>query len=126
MLFFMLPRSWRSCKLPTLIRKSVFRLSRMLSRSQLIFCLFTHLISRSRSCKCYLTNIWFFSHSSNLTRQFHILLSQAPVYTIASNAGVEGSVVVGKLLEQDNLELGYDAAKGIISLFGVLYWPRMI
>ncbi|KAH6823828.1 heat shock protein 60 [Perilla frutescens var. hirtella] len=37
---------------------------------------------------------------------------KAPVYTIASNAGVEGSVVVGKLLEQDNLELGYDAAKG--------------
>lgn len=35
-----------------------------------------------------------------------------PVYTIASNAGVEGSVVVGKLLEQDNLDFGYDAAKG--------------
>ncbi|KAG9160545.1 hypothetical protein Leryth_025307 [Lithospermum erythrorhizon] len=35
-----------------------------------------------------------------------------PVYTIASNAGVEGSVVVGKLLEQDNPDLGYDAAKG--------------
>ncbi|KAJ0053874.1 hypothetical protein Pint_01613 [Pistacia integerrima] len=35
-----------------------------------------------------------------------------PVYTIASNAGVEGSVVVGKLLEQENPDLGYDAAKG--------------
>lgn len=35
-----------------------------------------------------------------------------PVYTIASNAGVEGSVVVSKLLEQDNPDLGYDAAKG--------------
>ncbi|KAJ9555645.1 hypothetical protein OSB04_010259 [Centaurea solstitialis] len=35
-----------------------------------------------------------------------------PVYTIASNAGVEGSVVVGKLLEQDDPDLGYDAAKG--------------
>ncbi|KAF3436031.1 hypothetical protein FNV43_RR23123 [Rhamnella rubrinervis] len=35
-----------------------------------------------------------------------------PVYTIASNAGVEGSVIVGKLLEQDNPDLGYDAAKG--------------
>ncbi|XP_078442904.1 chaperonin CPN60-2, mitochondrial isoform X1 [Wolffia australiana] len=35
-----------------------------------------------------------------------------PVYTIASNAGVEGAVVVGKLLEQSNPELGYDAAKG--------------
>lgn len=35
-----------------------------------------------------------------------------PVHTIAANAGVEGAVVVGKLLEQDNTELGYDAAKG--------------
>ncbi|CAI9776947.1 unnamed protein product [Fraxinus pennsylvanica] len=30
----------------------------------------------------------------------------------SSNAGVEGSVVVGKLLEQVNPDLGYDAAKG--------------
>ncbi|KAL3329212.1 hypothetical protein AABB24_036352 [Solanum stoloniferum] len=37
---------------------------------------------------------------------------KTPVYTIASNAGVEGAVVVGKLLDQDNLDLGYDAAKG--------------
>ena len=37
---------------------------------------------------------------------------QTPVHTIASNAGVEGAVVVGKLLEQDNPDLGYDAAKG--------------
>ncbi|CAM8911696.1 unnamed protein product [Rhodiola kirilowii] len=35
-----------------------------------------------------------------------------PVHTIASNAGVEGAVVVGKLLEQDNPDMGYDAAKG--------------
>ncbi|KAG9447722.1 hypothetical protein H6P81_013850 [Aristolochia fimbriata] len=35
-----------------------------------------------------------------------------PVHAIASNAGVEGAVVVGKLLEQDDLDLGYDAAKG--------------
>eukprot|EP00252_Welwitschia_mirabilis_P023106 TRINITY_DN6453_c0_g1_i1.p2 TRINITY_DN6453_c0_g1~~TRINITY_DN6453_c0_g1_i1.p2 ORF type:complete len:245 (+),score=73.86 TRINITY_DN6453_c0_g1_i1:1271-2005(+) len=35
-----------------------------------------------------------------------------PVHTIAANAGVEGAVVVGKLLEQDNLDFGYDAAKG--------------
>jgi chaperonin GroEL len=33
--------------------------------------------------------------------------------TIAANAGVDGSVVVGKLLEQDNLSLGYDASKGL-------------
>lgn len=38
---------------------------------------------------------------------------QMPVYTIASNAGVEGSVIVGKLLEQDDPDLGYDAAKGL-------------
>jgi chaperonin GroEL (HSP60 family) len=36
------------------------------------------------------------------------------VHTIASNAGVEGAVVVGKLLEQGNTDLGYDAAKGRI------------
>lgn len=42
-----------------------------------------------------------------------------PVYTIASNAGVEGAVVVGKLLEQDNPDLGYDAAKG--SFFFLTY-----
>ncbi|KGN44557.1 chaperonin CPN60-2, mitochondrial [Cucumis sativus] len=35
-----------------------------------------------------------------------------PIYTIASNAGVEGAIVIGKLLQQDNHELGYDAAKG--------------
>lgn len=45
------------------------------------------------------------------------------MHTIASNAGVEGAVVVSKLLEQDNPDLGYDAAKGVkINLF-VLY-PR--
>ena len=37
---------------------------------------------------------------------------QAPVQTIASNAGVEGAVIAGKLLEQENTDLGYDAAKG--------------
>lgn len=37
---------------------------------------------------------------------------KAPAYTIAVNAGVEGAVVVGKLLEQDNPDFGYDAAKG--------------
>ncbi|XP_050206683.1 chaperonin CPN60-2, mitochondrial-like [Mercurialis annua] len=35
-----------------------------------------------------------------------------PVHTIATNAGVEGAVIVGKLLEQDDPDLGYDAAKG--------------
>ncbi|KAJ9154065.1 hypothetical protein P3X46_027443 [Hevea brasiliensis] len=37
---------------------------------------------------------------------------KTPVHTIASNAGVEGAVIVGKLLEQENHDLGYDAAKG--------------
>nr|XP_010918836.1 chaperonin CPN60-2, mitochondrial [Elaeis guineensis] len=37
---------------------------------------------------------------------------KTPVHTIATNAGVEGAVVIGKLLEQDNPDLGYDAAKG--------------
>lgn len=43
------------------------------------------------------------------------------MHTIASNAGVEGAVVVGKLLEQDNTDLGYDAAKGMIEPFLVEY-----
>ncbi|KAH7276500.1 hypothetical protein KP509_39G009600 [Ceratopteris richardii] len=37
---------------------------------------------------------------------------KAPTYTIATNAGVEGAVVVAKLLEQDNPDFGYDAATG--------------
>ncbi|MCO5604656.1 hypothetical protein L7F22_058826 [Adiantum nelumboides] len=37
---------------------------------------------------------------------------KAPTHTIAANAGVEGPVIVGKLLEQDNFDYGYDAAKG--------------
>ncbi|KAJ0985488.1 hypothetical protein J5N97_003844 [Dioscorea zingiberensis] len=37
---------------------------------------------------------------------------KAPIYTIAANAGVDGARIVSKLLEQDNLNMGYDAAKG--------------
>ncbi|MCO5595900.1 hypothetical protein L7F22_049951 [Adiantum nelumboides] len=37
---------------------------------------------------------------------------KSPTFTIAANAGVEGAVVIGKLLEQDNLDYGFDAAKG--------------
>ncbi|CAM0954236.1 unnamed protein product [Alopecurus aequalis] len=36
---------------------------------------------------------------------------KAPLMTIAANAGVDGAIIVGKLLEQDNLSWGYDAAK---------------
>lgn len=34
------------------------------------------------------------------------------VYTIASAAGLEGSIFVGKLLEQNNPDSGYDQAGG--------------
>ncbi|XP_030962410.1 chaperonin CPN60-like 2, mitochondrial isoform X2 [Quercus robur] len=38
--------------------------------------------------------------------------AEAPSFTIASNAGFDGALVIGKLLEQDNHNLGFDAAKG--------------
>lgn len=37
---------------------------------------------------------------------------KAPTHTIVSNAGGDGTLVIGKLLEQDDPNLGYDAAKG--------------
>ncbi|XP_074268199.1 chaperonin CPN60-like 2, mitochondrial [Silene latifolia] len=37
---------------------------------------------------------------------------KAPAYTIVKNAGGEAPLVVGKLLEQNDHNLGYDAAKG--------------
>ncbi|XP_057978459.1 chaperonin CPN60-like 2, mitochondrial [Malania oleifera] len=37
---------------------------------------------------------------------------KAPTFTIVSNAGVDGALVLSKLLEQDDNSLGYDAAKG--------------
>jgi chaperonin GroEL len=37
---------------------------------------------------------------------------QEPVRQIANNAGDEGSVVVGKILENDSVEFGYDAQNG--------------
>nr|WP_295828975.1 chaperonin GroEL [uncultured Azospirillum sp.] len=37
---------------------------------------------------------------------------QAPVRQIAFNAGTDGSIVVGKLLEQNDANYGYDAQKG--------------
>ncbi|KAI9198315.1 hypothetical protein LWI28_013712 [Acer negundo] len=37
---------------------------------------------------------------------------QAPTLAIASNAGFDGSLVINKLLEQDDCNLGIDAAKG--------------
>ncbi len=37
---------------------------------------------------------------------------QAPIRQIAENAGVEGSIVVGKLLEQKDTDFGYNAQSG--------------
>ncbi|XP_065865203.1 chaperonin CPN60-like 2, mitochondrial [Euphorbia lathyris] len=37
---------------------------------------------------------------------------KAPTNTIISNAGFDAAVVLGKLLEQDDFNFGYDAAKG--------------
>jgi chaperonin GroEL len=37
---------------------------------------------------------------------------QAPIRQIAENAGAEGSIIVGKLLEQKDTSFGYDAQKG--------------
>jgi chaperonin GroEL len=37
---------------------------------------------------------------------------QAPARQIATNAGADGSVVVGKLLEKDQYSYGYDAQNG--------------
>ncbi|KMZ75576.1 Chaperonin-60 kDa protein [Zostera marina] len=37
---------------------------------------------------------------------------KAPAFTIAANAGVDGALIVGKLLEQNNPNFGYDAATG--------------
>jgi hypothetical protein len=38
---------------------------------------------------------------------------QMPAKTICKNAGHEGAVIVGKLLESDDPNFGYDAAKGV-------------
>ncbi len=37
---------------------------------------------------------------------------QAPIRQIAENAGEEGSVIVGKLLEQKDVNFGFDAQAG--------------
>lgn len=38
---------------------------------------------------------------------------QIPCKAIAENAGKEGAIIVGKLLEQNDHEFGYDASKDI-------------
>ncbi|KAM6601619.1 hypothetical protein CsatA_021228 [Cannabis sativa] len=37
---------------------------------------------------------------------------KAPTFTIVQNAGFDGALILGKLLEQNDPNLGYDAAKG--------------
>lgn len=43
-----------------------------------------------------------------------MFLIQAPTFTIASNAGYDGALVIGKLLEQNDHNLGFDASKGLL------------
>ncbi|KAL6140737.1 hypothetical protein ACLB2K_059033 [Fragaria x ananassa] len=43
---------------------------------------------------------------------YMLCLQLAPTFTIVRNAGFDGALVVGKLLEQDDYRMGYDAANG--------------
>ena len=51
---------------------------------------------------------------------------QAPIRQITKNAGVDGSVVVGKLLETNKSSNGYDAqSEQYLSLIHILTLPTM-
>ena len=54
--------------------------------------------------------------TANFDQKHGVEIMQAaltvPCRTIASNAGAEGAVIVGKLLESDSVNFGYDAQKG--------------
>lgn len=39
---------------------------------------------------------------------------KVPIKAIANNAGVDGAVIVGKLLELNNREMGYNAQTGMV------------
>ncbi|KAJ4898095.1 Chaperonin CPN60-like 2 [Raphanus sativus] len=54
------------------------------------------------------------THNEDQRRGVQIVQNalKAPALTIAANAGYDGSLVVGKLLEQDDCNFGFDAAKG--------------
>ncbi|GMH16019.1 hypothetical protein Nepgr_017860 [Nepenthes gracilis] len=64
----------------------------------------------------YATKVLEDLHTSNedQKRGVEIIRSalKAPTHTIVSNAGADSALVVGKLLEQDDRNLGFDAAKG--------------
>lgn len=50
-----------------------------------------------------------------------LVFLQAPTSAIVSNAGYDGALVVGKLLEQDDRNFGFDAAQGtLLSTVGKL------
>lgn len=50
---------------------------------------------------------------------YMLYLQQAPTFTIVRNAGFDGALVVGKLLEQDDYRMGYDAANGRFVCFAI-------
>jgi chaperonin GroEL len=52
------------------------------------------------------------NHDQQVGVNIVIRALQAPIRQIAENAGVEGSIVVGKLLDGKSATMGYDAQKG--------------
>merc|ERR1719473_1870215 len=70
----------------------------------------TALLNASKSLTELAAKAENFDHKVGIEIIQHAL--RKPVYTIASNAGVEGAVVVGKLLEMDDPNVGYNAATG--------------
>ncbi|GKV00860.1 hypothetical protein SLEP1_g13476 [Rubroshorea leprosula] len=54
------------------------------------------------------------THNEDQKRGVQIIQNalKAPTFIIASNAGFDGSLIVGKLLEQDDPNFGFDASKG--------------
>lgn len=95
----------------------------MKKKNEIIGCLvFTLYRKLSRYLSFSLHTIFQLFAFSNLTGQYYSGISfltnlrlrvQAPVCSIAHAAGFDYSVVVEKLLEQDNPDLGYDPAKGL-------------
>uniref|UniRef100_A0A7N2R8M0 Uncharacterized protein n=1 Tax=Quercus lobata TaxID=97700 RepID=A0A7N2R8M0_QUELO len=57
--------------------------------------------------------VFIFNTQIQLNFTHKTSFSKAPAFTIASNAGFDGALFIGKLLEQDNHNLGFDAAKGV-------------
>lgn len=95
LLFYMPQRSWRTFKLKMRTKEGVSKSFKMLLR----FVFQCH----------HLMYFWglFVVPFSNT------LVSQAPSLAILSNAGFDGVLILGKLLEQDNCNMGFDAAKGL-------------